>query len=129
MGDFNNQGDLAETSFIVEAYKRGWQISIPFSNSSSYDLILDSGEFLYKIQIKSCGYLRKRVTINDKHYRVNISNLNGKYDFLAVYIIPEELWYIIPVDIIDSKYLSLYPHVENSRSKYNHYKEAWDLII
>ena len=50
----------------------------------------------------------------------------GKLDFFAVYLIPIDLWYIIPFDVVDDvKILTLIPR---SGYKFSQYMEAWHLL-
>lgn len=46
------KGDLAESIVITEALKRSYQVSVPFSSNSKYDLIIDRCGVLEKVQIK-----------------------------------------------------------------------------
>jgi len=48
------------------------------------------------------------------------------FDFVAAYLIPEDLWYIIPAEKFQGQgSIALYPKLKNS--KYGRYKEAWHL--
>ncbi|HEV7217588.1 MAG TPA: hypothetical protein VGN39_01855, partial [Terriglobales bacterium] len=47
--------------------------------------------------------------------------------YLAVYLIPEDLWYIIPAGKVRGRgSVALYPQLK--RSKYKAYEEAWHLM-
>jgi hypothetical protein len=49
------------------------------------------------------------------------------FDFLAAYLIPEDLWYIIPAAKFRMQgSIALYPNLK--KSKYNAYLEAWQLL-
>jgi hypothetical protein len=51
----------------------------------------------------------------------------GSFEFVAAYVIPENVWFIIPEKKVRGKWsVGLYPKLE--RSKYWEYKEAWDLL-
>ena len=51
----------------------------------------------------------------------------GAFDFVAAYLIPVDIWYILPEEIVLSKTtVLLYP--ESTRSKYKPYLEAWKLL-
>ena len=47
------QGDNAELRFMLLSQELGYIISKPFGDNSKYDLIIDNGNDLEKIQIKS----------------------------------------------------------------------------
>lgn len=51
----------------------------------------------------------------------------GAFDFLAAYVIPEDLWYIIPAkEIRGLKSISLC--TVGGEAKYELYREAWNLL-
>lgn len=51
--DNNKRGCLAEYQFVIECLKRGYEVSMPILDASTYDCIVDTGSKLHKIQIKS----------------------------------------------------------------------------
>lgn len=46
------KGKIGESEVINEALRRGYNLSIPFQEGVPYDLILDDGENLERVQIK-----------------------------------------------------------------------------
>ena len=49
------------------------------------------------------------------------------YDFVAAYLILEDLWYIIPAEVIRGQgSIAVYPGLK--KSKYARYREAWHLL-
>ncbi len=49
-------------------------------------------------------------------------------DVLVAYIVPEDLWYVLPVRLFRKiKSLKLFPKPRRS-SKYNVYREEWQLL-
>jgi hypothetical protein len=53
----------------------------------------------------------------------------GEFDFVAVYIIPEDTWYIIPARlVVTGKMRAILLFPSRATSKYGAYKEAWDLL-
>lgn len=46
------KGDLAESLVISEALKRGYDVCVPFSSRSRYDLVIDRNGNLEKVQVK-----------------------------------------------------------------------------
>jgi hypothetical protein len=48
-------------------------------------------------------------------------------DFLVVYVGPEHLWYVLPIEAVESLLsLGLYPYMR--KSKYERYRDAWCLL-
>jgi hypothetical protein len=48
-----HRGDESESKIIHEFVSDGYSVSIPFGDNDKYDLIVDSGENLYRIQCKT----------------------------------------------------------------------------
>jgi hypothetical protein len=72
-------------------------------------------------QRQSFSYKALALCLNRKlHLRDSI------VETLAVFIVPEKAWYLIPVDKIVSGTLSLRPHIENSKGRYEKYREKWN---
>src|SRR2546430_13666507 len=48
-------------------------------------------------------------------------------DYVAAYLIPQDLWYIIPEEMIRGQgSIAVYPPLK--KSKYGRYREAWHLL-
>ena len=51
----------------------------------------------------------------------------NSFDFVAAYVIPEDVWYILPEKVVRGMWsIGLNPGLEGA--KYNGYKEAWHLL-
>jgi hypothetical protein len=119
------RGEWAELRFMARASEHGLSISKPWGDSCRYDVIVGhAGEFL-RVQVKSTT-CRKR---NSYAYHVNgRAYTREQIDFLAVYIIPKNIWYIFPVEVISkcTRNMILSPHMKVS--KHGAYIEAWHLL-
>ncbi len=126
------QGEWAELKFMVRASEFGLSVSKPWGDCAPYDLIVSGRNGrLQRVQVRStshfntgyrCGYTRARSsgspTFTDK-----------EIDFLAVYVIPMDTWYIVPQKVIgNSKGVIFYPHIPHSRGRLEPYREAWHLL-
>ena len=122
------QGDNAELKFMLLSHELGHIISKPFGDNSKYDLIIDNGNDLEKIQIKSTS--RKDTSSGMDCYNCLVcsgSKQKQKYnekdvDFIVIYVIPENTWYKIPVKEIKGKTVKLYPHRQTQRNTYEKYR-------
>ena len=65
--NFKKQGDVEMCYAIAYYSKLGWTISIPVTDSQDYDLIVDTGTKLLKVQVKT--------TTQKSNYGVYIANL------------------------------------------------------
>jgi len=81
------KGDIATTHAICIFTSMGYDVSLPITESASYDLIVDDGIKLFKVQVKYssdiCVDLR-RIHSNSKGYVVKFYN-HSDFDWLYVY--------------------------------------------
>ncbi len=64
------QGDMGLGAAIFYFTTIGQTVAIPLTDSQDYDLIVDIGNSLKKVQVKSCSFKRK-------YYEVNLSIKGG----------------------------------------------------
>lgn len=122
------QGDTTELRFMLLNQELGYTISKPFGDNAKYDLIVDTGIELQRIQIKSTR--RKETSSGMDCYNCLVcSGADSKQqystkdiDYVAVYVIPENAWYKIPVKDIKGKTVKLYPHRKSQRDTYEKYR-------
>jgi hypothetical protein len=120
------RGEAAEAAFLSKAASQGFGVAKPWGESERYDFIVDSGYNFWRVQIKS-----SRLHANGC-YHVKTSGFRSKaytsreIDFLIAYIVPEDLWYVVPVDAVASgTQLRFYPAGSGRRSPLEKYREAW----
>jgi hypothetical protein len=117
-------GEAAEAAFLAKASSLGFGVAKPWGDSERYDFILDSGAHCWRVQVKST---ESRVK---SRYRVKAAGWKARYtpdeiDFLVVYIVPENLWYVVPVEACASRQcLQFYPH-RGGKGRLEQYREAW----
>ncbi len=120
------RGEWAELCFVARASERGLNVSKPHGDSASYDVgVEQNGRFL-RIQVKSTTSRRTGSytcnIVGPKHERYRW----GKVDFFAVYLVPVDVWYIIPFDVVeDNSSLNLTPRKGH---KFSRYMEGWNLL-
>src|SRR5579863_4750087 len=118
-------GEQAEAAFLSKATSLGFSVAKPWGDSERYDLIVGSGRRLWRVQVKSTCY------VGERRFSITARGCTAGYtedeiDFLAAYIVPLGIWYLIPVKAFaPSKCLRLYPEGEGSRGQYEKYREAW----
>ena len=127
------RGELAEVAFTHRAVRLGFAISKPYSDSQRYDFILDSGTALYRVQIKSTSTLLNGLYHVNSHRRTGggtVPYLPSEVDFLIAYIIPEDAWFILPIDLVAARTSLLFNPKNYYRDPglYGDYREAWDLL-
>jgi hypothetical protein len=124
------RGEAAEAAFLARATHLGFTVLLPWGDSNRYDSVVELGRGFLRVQVKSAtGYAEHR-------YRVKTTGANGhvytsaEIDFFVAYIVPENLWYIIPIQAIGGrKGIRFYPTTRRpSRAMYEKYREAWCLL-
>jgi hypothetical protein len=129
------RGEWVELLFMAKAAEQGFKLSKPWGDSAPYDVAIDiEGRFI-RVQVKST-FARDRLMRT--HYRQNMYTVRARrhgnkpyrvsdFDFLAVYIIPENLWYIVPASVaIRRKSMKVIPGGKVNR--HAQYEEAWHLL-
>jgi PD-(D/E)XK endonuclease len=87
---------------------------------------------LWRVQVKCSTQLTDGLYHLNAHRRTGgraIPYLPGEIDFLAAYIIPEDTWYIIPLEaFLGSTSLLFRRKKDRKPGHYDQYKEAWHLL-
>jgi hypothetical protein len=126
------QGELSEMAFALKAVELGFGISQPIGDSRRYDFILDSGQHLWRIQVKSTGGVHDRGYIINAYWasKGHVPYTADQIDFLVAYVISLGVWYIIPVEAFAPRTsLPLYPDPDSKVvGRYEKYREAWGLL-
>jgi hypothetical protein len=121
------KGELAELAFLHKAASLGFGVAKPYGDSESYDFILDSGERLWRVQVKSiysparCGYRFMAWRTNHQPYS------SEEIDFIVGYVVPRKVWYVVPVNhVAASAIVTFYPSgCREGGGRYECYREAW----
>ena len=120
------RGEWAELRFMARAAEQGLQVSKPWGETARYDFAVECEGRFVRVQVKSTMFKDRG------GYSCTVRGCNGPYvgdpfDFLAAYLIPLDVWYIIPAEKFQGQgSIALYPELRES--KYGPYKEAWDLL-
>jgi hypothetical protein len=128
------RGEVVELAFLHKVTKMGFTVTKPYGDNQSYDFIVDAGNRLWRVQVKSS------IRVVDNGYRVNASHFRwgGKtkwaytpeqIDVLAAYIVPADVWYIVPVRAFTpSTQLTFFPRAKGYKGFYEQFREAWFLM-
>jgi hypothetical protein len=125
---YSLRGEWVELCFMARAAEHGIRAIRPWGDSSRYDFIVEMDGHFQKVQVKSTAHRTRKL------YACSLRRANQKtytkdeVDFFAVFIIPIEAWYIIPMEALSGKIWSITFSPHNSLSKYAEYREAWHLL-
>ncbi len=115
---------------MVEAAARGLHLLRPYGDSARFDFVVTRGARFRRVQVRATSVL------SNGSYQCNCASGKARrpyssrqIDFLAVYIVPCDTWYIIPARVLGRRIsISFSPHKPNSRCRYEKFREAWDLL-
>jgi hypothetical protein len=126
--DAKHRGEWTELIFMSRVTERGFNASKPWGDSTRYDVAVERGGHFLRVQVKSTiarqdgGYVCAIKSSRCQYYTRN------QVDFFAVYVIPEDVWYILPAKIIIPLRGHFLLNPRRPRQKYAPYKEAWHLL-
>jgi len=127
-------GVLYEYEFFTRALRNNLEVFTPAGDHLPIDcMVVNGAGRVFRVQVKGTGsghqHMRKAkrfkvtaATGREQKTRIDCT----KVDILAVYIEPHDLFYIIPCLELDCIGPWFYPETENSRGKYETYKENWE---
>jgi PD-(D/E)XK endonuclease len=125
-------GELGEVAFLHKAMALGFMVAKPYGTIYPFDFILQGGQNLWRMEIKSVAHTREglyALSIRRSQGRRLLAYSKSEVDFVAVYIIPEETWYILPVrEVVELQTLLFRPKGYPHPDIYAHYREAWNLL-
>lgn len=97
-------GDIAVAKVLGSLLQKGYAVLLPFGDSQRYDLVLDRGGVLSKVQCKSGrlrnGCIRFGTSSTMWYGGFRRKNYRGQVDFFGIYCPELEKAYLIPVDSI-----------------------------
>jgi hypothetical protein len=113
-----------------KATSLGFPLALPYGHLHRYDFIVDGGRNLWRVQVKTSSFLvRGFCRLCVYNYNSRAGYTESEIDFVAVYIIPEDTWYILPVrEILERRTLFFRPNGYTGSDPYAHYREAWHLL-
>ena len=134
------RGEWVELQFMARAAAHGLTVSKPWGDTARYDFIVEHRGLFRRVQVKSTtqflaprrnrvgAYMCNTVSRPPQRKHNGRSYTTKEIDFFAFYVIPEDLWYIVPVaNVRCARYaVSLNPHRPDN--KYFRYLEAWHLL-
>lgn len=122
------RGEWSEAVFLACASQNDVPVAVPWGDVRSFDAVVGVPGNFKGVQIKCTVF----VLPNGEGYKCCVCSHNkpyppGSFDFLAAYVVPEDVWYIIPEkEVRGMKCISLC--TQANYGKYEKYREAWHLL-
>ena len=108
------------------AAEHGLCVTKPWGETARYDFAVEHEGHFVRVQVKSTMFMDRG------GYSCTVRGCRGPYegdpfDFVAAYVIPEDVWFILPEKKIRGMWsVGLYPKL--ATAKYREYQEAWHLL-
>lgn len=120
------KGDIALSNAIKYFIMTGNEVSLPIGNRRDYDMIVERGGLLSKVQVKYAGLYKDsnsckvglRITGGNQSFNYSKKYLNDSFDILFVYT-QNGSSYLIPWKDIKSR-----NEINIEHAKYSQYKVA-----
>jgi len=107
-----DKGYLAEMAFATKAMSLGFNVCKPMGETPGFDFVIESSHAVYKVQVKSGwqewhGGYPVKISSGTRSYR------RDETDFIVIYIVPEDAWYVLPIEAVLNT--NCHPDPERSR--------------
>ena len=132
------RGEWVELQFMARAAAHGLTVSKPWGDSARYDFIVEQRAVFRRVQVKSTLQTAKHKNGPRGAYLCNtISRGPGgkvrtyspaEVDFFALFVIPLDLWYIVPLAELRPVPYALLLDTTRPGNRYFKYLEAWHLL-
>jgi hypothetical protein len=130
-------GEISEAVFIATALRCGFSVSKPFGDNQPYDLIVDNGEQLVKVQTKTARLVNGVIVANATR-SVGIWKQGGRHrekygdsiDMFALYCPQLDKCYLVPAKEFDGVEIRLrIEPPKNNQQKNVVYADKYELIV
>jgi hypothetical protein len=129
-GNGKHQGAWVELLFMARIAGLGCTPNTPHGDNSAYDSIVQHRWKLSRVQVKSVGTLRNCCYQVKIEYPYKPHYKSRDVDFVAVYVIPADTWYVIPLGALRGiKIIMLRPNRPTKARRFEKYREAWHLLL
>ena len=135
--DTKHWGELGELAFIMKTASLGITASKPFGDRRPYDFLVEHGQRLSRVQVKSVftrqpGRYGYSICVSQHGYHKKRATYTAaQIDFIAAYVAPHDAWYVIPLDALCGRqFVRLYPagKKRSHAGLFEKYREAWHLL-
>ena len=127
--DSKLRGEWAELQFMARVAGLGFRIAKPLGDSYRWDLVVEHEHGFHRVQVKCTSQRLDNGYICGSHSSKGHIYTAQEIDFLAVYVIPEDIWYILPISALSGTYHAyLNPRPRRGVGKFEKYREAWHLL-
>ena len=124
-------GVAGEQFFIARALEEGLNLSLPIGDNLPYDVLVDSGKHIHRVQVKTCAYPKKtKYSFLLKRGIDGVRYDCSDIDFFVLVALPVRVLYISPSQKLgDCIKVAAWPTAEDTQGRLEVYRERWDLLL
>lgn len=97
-------GEISEVAVVLQLMRAGYDVSRPFGDNARYDLMIDDGARLLRVQVKTgrlrAGTVQFATSSSQLHRGRGRRHYRGACDVFAVYCPDLDAVYLVPVDAV-----------------------------
>jgi len=125
------RGEVGEAAFLLKATSMGFSVAKPWGDTDRFDFLVQAGSQCWRVQVK-CAYSSSHNGGYNFQARGNVEKVAyspEEIDFLVGYVVPEDVWYVVPVEaVVGIKGGRFFPSSKRRMSRFEKYREAWCLM-
>lgn len=128
------RGEWVELQFMARAAAHGLTVSRPWGDSARYDFVVERRGRFSRVQVKSTtfsqrgAYLCNTISRPPQRRGQGTPYSASEVDFFAFYILPEDLWYIVPTAELRRAKYAVYLNPQSRENRWFRFLEAWGLL-
>jgi hypothetical protein len=133
------RGEWVELQFMARAASHGFTVSKPWGDSARYDFVVESGAGVFhRVQVKGTTFQNRSNGCSPNGYQCRVSSTSSdgtsreyrasEIDFFACFIIPLDVWYILPISELSLSHSSVLLDPGRFSNRYAKFLEAWHLL-
>jgi hypothetical protein len=134
------RGEWVELQFMARAASHGFTISKPWGDCARFDFVVTWRKVFNRVQVKCTSYQELGRDKKRGAYHCNTVSRSGHprdpgrgytsddIDYFAFYVIPEDIWYIVPVAELRRARWAVYLNPYDPKNKYFRFMENWGLL-
>jgi PD-(D/E)XK endonuclease len=120
-------GEAVEAAFLAGATMLGFPVLKPRGDGRPYDFSVDGGRRIWKVQVK-CATSHRGTRCDARAAGSGELYTLDDIDFLAAYVIKEDLWYVVPADAFVPRATVHFNYGPRSQGMFEKYRETWCLM-
>jgi len=103
--NYKERGEWVELQFMSKAAQHRLAVTKPWGDTRSYDVGIEHAGTFLRVQVKSttarsgCGYTCAFIPHQQRKSDYSLDEI----DLFAAYVIPEDVWYLIPAAVLLGK--------------------------